>query len=90
MFFKRTPSITWSELSRDDVIIDVREPHEFKVKSAHRAKNVPLSKISTFSTHQTVYVMCQSGIRSKRAVKMMRKNGIDAINIKGGMMAYGK
>ncbi|VEU82147.1 rhodanese-like domain-containing protein [Acholeplasma hippikon] len=88
MLFKKIPSIKWSELKDDDFIIDVREPYEFEAFHAKGAKNIPLGQIRKFNTNKRVYVTCQSGMRSKLAVKILRANGIDAINIKGGMMKY--
>lgn len=86
MFFNKIPSVTFSELSSKDKIIDVREVNEFKRGHLPNAKNVPLSTIENYSTNDKVYVICASGARSKRAVKYLRNKGIDAINIKGGMM----
>ena len=90
MFFNKVPHVKWSEISKTDRIIDVREKIEYNAKSVPGTKNVPLSNIENFDTDKRIYVMCQSGMRSKRAVKVLRKKGIDAINIKGGIMAYGK
>lgn len=90
MFFKSVPTVSWKDITARDTIIDVREPYEFAQKHAPKAKNVPLGKIDAYTTAHTVYVVCASGSRSKRAVKMLRKRGIDAINIRGGMLTYGK
>lgn len=90
MFFNRIPSVKWSEIKSDIRIIDVREKHEYARNGLKDAKNIPLSKIHTYDSKESVYVYCQSGMRSKKAVRIMRKNGIDAINIKGGIMSYGK
>lgn len=90
MFFSKVPTVSWCDVPKGAHIVDVREPHEYKLKSIVGSKNYPLSRIESFRTINTVYVNCQSGMRSKKAVKIMRKNGINAINIKGGMVAYGK
>ncbi|QIK57889.1 rhodanese-like domain-containing protein [Erysipelothrix sp. HDW6A] len=89
-FFKKVPTVTWSDLKPSDQIIDVRERHEFKSGHARNAKNVPLSNIPNFDTNKEVFVVCASGSRSKRAVKILRKKGIDAKNVRGGMMLYGR
>lgn len=90
MFFKRVPSVKWSDLKPTDIILDVREPFEFKQYHVSNAKNIPLKNIGDFTTSKKVFVVCASGSRSKRAVKILRKKGIDAVNINGGMMRYGK
>lgn len=92
MFFKRTPTISTSELesklSEKPQVIDVREPHEFKNGHIPGAKNVPLGKIPAYTPKGQVYVVCQSGMRSKRAAKMLLKQGHDVTNVRGGMMAW--
>ena len=37
-----------------------------------------------------LYVVCLSGVRSASAVSIFKKNGINAQNVKGGMMAWNK
>ncbi|WP_239255654.1 rhodanese-like domain-containing protein [Listeria ilorinensis] len=90
--FKRIPSISTAELAdklpEKPLLIDVREPHEFRGGHIPRAKNIPLGQVVNFKSTEPVYVICASGMRSKRAVKMMRKNGMDATNVKGGMMLW--
>ncbi len=88
--FKRIETVLWEDIKPSDLIIDVREPHEFKTRHARNAKNVPLSKIPQYNTDKEVYVVCASGARSRRAVKILNKKGIKAKNIKGGMMHYGR
>lgn len=90
MFFNSVPSVTWSEIKESDFVIDVREPYEFSEFHYPKAKNIPLNTVDSFNTNKKVFVTCASGVRSKMAVKILRKKGIDAINIKGGMMAYDK
>lgn len=86
MFFNKIPSVAYHELPTNAVIIDVRERHEYQQHKLPRTKNVPLSQLDGFHSSKTVYVICASGARSKRAVKSLRKRNIDAINIRGGMM----
>ena len=89
MLFHKVPSISWEERDPKIKIIDVREPHEYQHMHAPKAVNVPLHWIATLQSESPVYVVCASGVRSRKAVKILRKHGIDAINIKGGMMRYG-
>lgn len=91
MFFKKMPSITPNEVNRlpkDAQIIDVREPYEFATGHIPGAKNIPLGKVAAFKSTKTVYVICQSGMRSRMATKILRKNKVDAVNITGGMNAW--
>ncbi|UBH08654.1 rhodanese-like domain-containing protein [Macrococcus armenti] len=90
--FKSVPSISIEELERlvkkDIKLIDVRTPSEFKKGHIKGAKNVPLNYIEDYKGTETVYVICQSGMRSKRAVKALRKQGVDAINVRDGMSMW--
>ncbi|WP_035357143.1 rhodanese-like domain-containing protein [Acholeplasma granularum] len=86
MFF--TKSVQWKDIKYTDLVIDVREPHEYHVYNHKGSKNIPLSQISKYKTDKKVFVTCQSGMRSRIAVGILKKNGVDAVNIKGGMMKY--
>ncbi|WP_099225107.1 rhodanese-like domain-containing protein [Listeria costaricensis] len=90
--FKRIPSISTAELAEKlaakPLLLDVREPHEFRAGHIPRAKNIPLGQVASFQSEEPVYVICASGMRSKRAVKLLRKKGVEAINVKGGMMLW--
>ncbi|PRS14292.1 rhodanese-like domain-containing protein [Bacillus halotolerans] len=73
--------------------IDVRTPHEFRSRHIKEFKNIPLSKLahqtSQLSKDQEVFVICQSGMRSLKASKVLKKQGFKNItNIKGGMNTW--
>ncbi|MEI5993100.1 rhodanese-like domain-containing protein [Candidatus Enterococcus mansonii] len=71
-------------------VIDVREKTEFSSGHIPGAKNIPLGKITSYTKKGSdpVYVICQSGMRSRQAVKKLKNKGIEAINVKGGMSAW--
>ncbi|MFD2304912.1 rhodanese-like domain-containing protein [Enterococcus termitis] len=92
--FLKGNSISTAELQQKldskPVILDVREKNEFAAGHIPIAKNIPLGKITSYQAkeNQPVYVICQSGMRSRQAVKKLKAKGIDAINVKGGMSAW--
>ncbi|QIL46113.1 rhodanese-like domain-containing protein [Vagococcus coleopterorum] len=90
--FKSVPSITNKELqellAKKIELIDVREKHEFAGGHILGAKNIPLQQISSYKGKGPVYVICQSGMRSKQATSHLVGKGIDAYNVKGGMMQW--
>ena len=88
--FKKAPSVTWQEINNNSNIIDVREKNEYRQIKGYKTKNIPLSQIDDYQDRGKVYCLCASGARSKMAVKKLRSKGIDAYNIKGGMMSYGR
>lgn len=73
--------------------IDVRTPGEYIANHCKPFKNIPLSDLSS-KTNQLVQekeivVICQSGMRSARAAKILKKQGFEKIyNVKGGMSAW--
>lgn len=92
MLFKKIPTISTKELegklADKPQIIDVREPHEFRGGHIPGAKNVPLNKVEKFIPKETTYVICQSGMRSKKAAKLLLKNEAEVVNVRGGMMSW--
>lgn len=73
--------------------VDVRTPGEFKGNSIRGFKNIPLdqlpNKASSLSKDKEVVVICQSGMRSARAAKILKNLGFKNItNVKGGMSAW--
>lgn len=72
-------------------LIDVRSPQEFDRNHLEIAKNIPLSELNTrqneINFDKNIYVVCQSGIRSKKAIGRLLQARPDAhfINLSGGM-----
>ncbi|MCU1455513.1 MAG: hypothetical protein JWN46_3659 [Acidimicrobiales bacterium] len=73
-------------------VIDVREPDEYVEGHVPGAPLVPLGevveRIDEIPTEGEVLVICKSGGRSRRAAEHLRGQGIDAVNIAGGTMAW--
>lgn len=75
------------------VLIDIREPYEYKSGSIKIAKNIPMGKLLAdpnkyLLKDKTYYIMCQSGARSGRTTKKLAKQGFTVINVAGGMGSY--
>ncbi|WP_085993135.1 rhodanese-like domain-containing protein [Oceanobacillus senegalensis] len=73
--------------------IDVRTPGEYKANHCKPFKNIPLSnlasKLDKLDKKEEVVVICQSGMRSAKAAKILKKHGFKKIsNVKGGMNAW--
>lgn len=95
LFQNTSKSISTGELEdllkkKKITLLDVRTPQEYHGGHIKEARNFPLDQIHTYQApkDKTVYVICQSGMRSKRAANVLSKEGYDVINVKGGMMAY--
>ena len=75
------------------LLIDVREPHEFARGHIRGAVNIPLSelapRIGEISTDRRIFVYCQSGMRSRRAARMLSKRGCrDIVHLNGGLAGW--
>ncbi len=73
--------------------IDVRTPGEYKANHRPQFINIPLSelprKLNKLDKNKEVVVICQSGMRSAKAAKILKKQGFQKIyNVKGGMSAW--
>ncbi|MRG85740.1 rhodanese-like domain-containing protein [Salinibacillus xinjiangensis] len=73
--------------------VDVRTPGEYKANHRKPFKNIPLNQLAQKSTEldrdKEVVVICQSGMRSMKAAKTLKKQGFKQIsNVKGGMSAW--
>lgn len=73
--------------------IDVRTPGEFKAKNIKDFKNIPLhqlaDKADQLSKEKEVIIICQSGMRSSKASKLLKKKGFKHVtNVKGGMNVW--
>ena len=90
------PEIDVAELARlretGVPLIDVREPDEWEEFRAPGAQLIPLGqvpeRVGEVPTDGTVYVICKSGGRSAKAVEHLRGQGIDAVNVAGGSLAW--
>ncbi len=94
-FFTKVPEISVTELRKKLLtekikLIDVREPYEYNTGHIKQAKNIPLTHISEFKDDpkQTIYVICQSGHRSKRATQFLNRKGYKAISVENGMNGW--
>lgn len=89
-FFQKTPSISTSELAtkvnNNITLLDVRTPQEYRAGHISKAQNVPLDKIANYQgKNKDVVVICQSGMRSRQAAKILTKKGYQVTNVRGGM-----
>ncbi len=73
--------------------IDVRTPAEYKGYHIPGFKNIPLHQFNQrakeLSKDKEVVVICQSGMRSQKASKVLKKLGYSKVtNVKGGVSAW--
>ena len=81
------------EDNKNKILIDVREPHEYQGGYIPGAINIPLSnlkkQINTIPQNKSILLYCQSGMRSKKAARILVKNNFnDLAHLKGGVVAW--
>ena len=81
------------EGSDKGMLIDVREPGEYKSGYISGAKNIPLSqlpgRLGEIPKDKGVFLYCRSGMRSKNAASILLKNGYTGlVHLKGGLSAW--
>lgn len=73
-------------------VIDVREPAEFEQARLAGTRLIPLGtvpgRIDEFRGEGPTYVICRSGGRSLQACNFLAAQGVDVINVTGGLMAW--
>ena len=77
----------------DFVLIDVREPHEYRICSIPGAKLIPLGEfpkhVGEFDANADIVIHCRSGMRSAKACAVLRQNGFQHVrNVVGGILAW--
>ena len=75
------------------VLIDVREPHEYKICNIPGAKLIPLGEfpkhVGEFDPDADIVIHCRSGMRSAKACAILRQNGFHHVrNVVGGILAW--
>lgn len=88
--------IQWNKVDELDknnsIIVDVREEFELVTGTFENSINIPLGqlrdRLDEMPKNKNVYVTCQVGQRGYVASRILRSNGINAINIDGGIKTY--
>lgn len=73
-------------------LLDARTPSEYTGGCAEGFVNIPVDeirkRISEIPKSKKIYVMCQSGLRSYIACRILTQNGFDCYNFAGGYRFY--
>ncbi len=73
-------------------VVDVRETDEYEAGHVPGAVHVALGtvpdRVDAFAGEGPTYVICKSGGRSLRACEFLAGQGVQAINVAGGTMAW--
>ncbi|WP_420078298.1 rhodanese-like domain-containing protein [Streptomyces sp. JL4002] len=78
----------------DAVLLDVREQAEWNAGHAPGAVHAPLSRLldgaalPVAAQDRPLVVICRSGHRSRKAVRLLTGRGAEAVDVEGGMNAW--
>ena len=87
----------WDEVGElpDDgsvFLLDARTPEEYARGHVNEFINIPLDelrdRLGEIPAGKPVYVMCQSGLRSYLACRILSQNHFDCYNFSGGYRLY--
>ena len=80
------------EKGEEIYLIDVREDEEVAYGMVPGAKHIPLGqlpeRLDEIEAGTGVHVICKAGGRSAMACDFLESNGIETVNIEGGMMNW--
>ncbi|MEU4198569.1 rhodanese-like domain-containing protein [Streptomyces sp. NPDC045470] len=96
MHFGSLPTVKVDALTSEDFLLDVREDDEWEAGHAEGALHIPMSEFVARYGELTerapdggkVYVLCRVGGRSAQVAQYLIQQGIDAVNVDGGMQAW--
>jgi rhodanese-related sulfurtransferase len=88
------PTVTVSDVvaTGPALILDVREDDEWAAGHIATALHVPMqsvpSRVAELPTDRRVVVVCKVGGRSAQVTAWLCRQGYDAVNLEGGMIAW--
>ncbi len=82
------------QCDRNFLLLDVRTPAEYSAVHIDGAKNLPSDRITVEGVKgllqpgsDKIYVVCQSGGRSRKACQQLSEQGLKVVNVEGGTTA---
>ncbi|MDQ1037526.1 rhodanese-related sulfurtransferase [Streptomyces sp. V3I8] len=90
------PTVEVGDLADGDFLLDVREDDEWQAGHAEGALHIPISEFVARYGEFTeaapqdgrVHVICRSGGRSAQVAMYLNQQGVDAVNVAGGMQDW--
>ncbi|WP_329134209.1 rhodanese-like domain-containing protein [Streptomyces sp. NBC_01476] len=92
MFRSQLPSVDATAVPADAILLDVRENDEWAAGHAEGAVHIPMNevvtRISELPEGGRVHVVCRVGGRSAQVTQYLIAQGVDAVNVNGGMLDW--
>jgi rhodanese-related sulfurtransferase len=92
MYQSQLPSVDAAAVPADAVLLDVREDDEWAAGHAENALHIPMgeivARIAEVPDGGRVHVVCRVGGRSAQVAQYLIAQGVDAVNVNGGMLDW--
>ncbi|EST27130.1 hypothetical protein N566_23505 [Streptomycetaceae bacterium MP113-05] len=96
MDFGQVLQVDVAQVPSDALLLDVREDDEWTAGHAEGALHIPMSDFVGRYGELTervvddapVFVVCRVGGRSAQVTQYLRQQGVTAVNVDGGMLAW--
>jgi rhodanese-related sulfurtransferase len=92
MSLSQLPSVDAAAVPADAILLDVRENDEWAAGHAENAVHIPMNEIparvAELPEGGRVHVVCRVGGRSAQVTQYLIAQGVDAVNVSGGMLDW--
>ncbi|KUJ67962.1 sulfurtransferase [Streptomyces albus subsp. albus] len=96
MRFGPLPEVDAAAVPSDALLLDVREDDEWAAGHAEGALHIPMGQVvarfgeltEAAADGRRVHVVCRVGGRSAQVAQYLIAQGLDAVNVGGGMLAW--
>ncbi|WP_405584265.1 rhodanese-like domain-containing protein [Streptomyces sp. NBC_01190] len=92
MFRSQLPAVDATAVPADAILLDVRENDEWAAGHAEGAVHIPMNEIvarmGDVPEGGRVHVVCRVGGRSAQVTQYLIGQGVDAVNVSGGMLDW--
>jgi rhodanese-related sulfurtransferase len=88
----KLPTVQARDVAADAYFLDVREDDEWAAGRIDGALHMPMmtipQRLAELPADRDIVVVCRVGGRSAQATQFLLENGLQAINLDGGMIAW--
>ncbi|MDX3096381.1 rhodanese-like domain-containing protein [Streptomyces sp. ME01-24h] len=92
MFYAQLPAVDAAQVPADGYLLDVREHDEWDAGHAQGAVHIPMgevvARLEELPADRRVHVVCRVGGRSAQVAQYLIAQGVDAVNVDGGMLGW--
>ncbi|HEY3479984.1 MAG TPA: rhodanese-like domain-containing protein [Streptomyces sp.] len=92
MFRSQLPAVDAAAVPAEAIVLDVRENDEWAAGHAEGAVHIPMgevvARIGEVPEGGRVHVVCRVGGRSAQVAQYLIAQGVDAVNVNGGMLDW--